>query len=196
MSEENKSLKQIIDFRVQKLNKLKEDGVNPFPSRFKPTHKSLFIKENYLKLESETVKVAGRIMAIRKMGKASFAQLSDIDGSIQLFIKKDNIGEKYYDHFNLLDIGDHIGVSGMVFTTKTGEISINAQEITILSKSIRPLPIVKEKDGEVFDAFADKEQRYRNRHLDLILNPNVKQTFIKRSKILREIRFFLDEKDF
>ena len=196
MSEENKSLNQIIDFRVQKLNKLKEDGVNPFPSRFKPTHKSLFIKENYLKLESKTVKVAGRIMAIRKMGKASFAQLSDIDGSIQLFIKKDNIGEKYYDYFNLLDIGDHIGVSGMVFTTKTGEISINAQEITILSKSIRPLPIVKEKDGEVFDAFADKEQRYRNRHLDLILNPNVKQTFIKRSKILREIRFFLDEKDF
>ena len=196
MSEDHKSLKQIIDFRIEKLKKIKKDGINPFPSNFKPSHKSLFIKENYKDLEGSNVKIAGRIMAIRKMGKASFSQIADSEGRIQFFIKKDDVGELGYDHFKLLDIGDHVGVLGKVFTTKTGEISIHTEKLTILSKSIRPLPIVKEKDGEFFDAFKDKEQRYRNRHLDLIINQNVKKTFIKRSKILKEIRLFLDEKDF
>ena len=196
MSEDQKSLKQIMNFRIQKLKKLSEYGVNPYPSRYKPTHKSLFIKNNYADLEDSKVVVSGRIMAIRIMGKASFVQLMDYEGRIQIFIKKDNLADDIYEHFKLLDIGDHIGIKGKVFTTKTGEISIKAKELVVLSKSIRPLPIVKEKDGEVYDAFNDKEQRYRNRHLDLLLNPSVKETFIKRTKILKSIRNYLDEKGF
>ena len=196
MSEDQKSLKQIMNFRIQKLKKLSEYGVNPYPSRYKPTHKSLFIKDNYADLEDSKVVVSGRIMAIRIMGKASFVQLMDYEGRIQIFIKKDNLADGIYEHFKLLDIGDHIGIKGKVFTTKTGEISINAKELVVLSKSIRPLPIVKEKDGEVYDAFNDKEQRYRNRHLDLLLNPSVKETFIKRTKILKSIRNYLDVKGF
>ena len=196
MSEDQKSLKQIMNFRIQKLKKLSEYGVNPYPSRYKPTHKSLFIKNNYADLEDSKVVVSGRIMAIRIMGKASFVQLMDYEGRIQIFIKKDNLADDIYEHFKLLDIGDHIGIKGIVFMTKTGEISIKAKELVVLSKSIRPLPIVKEKDGEVYDAFNDKEQRYRNRHLDLLLNPSVKETFIKRTKILKSIRNYLDEKGF
>jgi lysyl-tRNA synthetase class 2 len=130
------------------------------------------------------------------MGKASFIQLMDYEGRIQIFIKKDNLAENVYEYFKLLDIGDHIGINGKVFTTKTGEVSINAEELVVLSKSIRPLPIVKEKNGEIYDAFNDKEQRYRNRHLDLILNPSVKKTFIKRTKILKSIRNYLDDQGF
>ena len=196
MSEDQKSLKQIMDFRIQKLKKLSQYGVNPYPSKYKPTHKSLFIKDNYEALENSIVVVSGRIMAIRIMGKASFVQLMDYEGRIQIFIKKDNLADDIYEHFKLLDIGDHIGIKGIVFMTKTGEISIKAKELVVLSKSIRPLPIVKEKDGEVYDAFNDKEQRYRNRHLDLLLNPSVKETFIKRTKILKSIRNYLDEKGF
>jgi lysyl-tRNA synthetase class 2 len=196
MSEDQKSLKQIMDFRIQKLKKLSQYGVNPYPSKYKPTHKSLFIKDNYEALENSIVVVSGRIMAIRIMGKASFIQLMDYEGRIQIFIKKDNLAENVYEYFKLLDIGDHIGINGKVFTTKTGEVSINAEELVVLSKSIRPLPIVKEKNGEIYDAFNDKEQRYRNRHLDLILNPSVKRTFIKRTKILKSIRNYLDDQGF
>jgi len=196
MSEDQKSLKQIMDFRIQKLKKLSQYGVNPYPSKYKPTHKSLFIKDNYETLENSIVVVSGRIMAIRIMGKASFIQLMDYEGRIQIFIKKDNLAENVYEYFKLLDIGDHIGINGKVFTTKTGEVSINAEELVVLSKSIRPLPIVKEKNGEIYDAFNDKEQRYRNRHLDLILNPSVKKTFIKRTKILKSIRNYLDDQGF
>ena len=196
MSEDQKSLKQIMDFRIQKLKKLSQYGVNPYPSKYKPTHKSLFIKDNYETLENSIVIVSGRIMAIRIMGKASFIQLMDYEGRIQIFIKKDNLAENVYEYFKLLDIGDHIGINGKVFTTKTGEVSINAEELVVLSKSIRPLPIVKEKNGKIYDAFNDKEQRYRNRHLDLILNPSVKKTFIKRTKILKSIRNYLDDQGF
>ena len=169
MSDDHKSLQQIIDFRLKKLNTLREDGVNPYPTNFDPSHTSETIKSNYNNLEGETVKIAGRVMAIRKMGKASFAQVMDLEGRIQFFIKRDDVGEKFYAHFKLLDIGDYVGVEGTVFTTKTGEITIHTSVLTILAKSIRPLPIVKEKDGEVFDAFTDKEQRYRQRHLDLLI---------------------------
>ena len=196
MSDDHKSLQQLINFRLEKLNKLREDGVNPYPVRFDQTHKSKFIKDNYNKVEGKSVAIAGRVMAIRKMGKASFAQLLDGEGRIQIFVKKDNVGEKVYSHFKLLDIGDYVGVEGDIFTTKTGEISVNVKILTILAKSIRPLPIVKEKDGEIFDSFTDKEQRYRSRHLDLILNPNVKNTFIKRANIIKAIREFLDSKEF
>ena len=156
MADEQKSLNQIIQHRKEKLKKLVENGVNPFPYKFEPSHKSLEIINNFNTLEGKTIKIAGRLMAIRKMGKASFAQILDQNGKIQIFIKENNIGDNNYKNFNLLDIGDIVGVSGKVFKTKTNEISINTSELIILAKSIRPLPIVKEKDGKIFDGFKDK----------------------------------------
>jgi len=196
MSAEQKSLKQIIDFRKEKLNELRKKGINPYPSNFTPTHFSESIKINFEKLEGENVVLAGRIMAIRRMGKASFFRIIDNEGGIQIFIKKDDLGDNSYENFKLFDIGDFVGVSGQVFKTKTGEISIRTSELTLLAKSIRPLPIVKEKDGTKYDSFSDKEQRYRNRHLDLLLNQAVKNTFMQRTKIIKCIRTFLDEHQF
>ncbi|HJM34391.1 MAG TPA: amino acid--tRNA ligase-related protein, partial [Candidatus Marinimicrobia bacterium] len=196
MTEEHKSLQQIIEFRIEKLQKLREAGINPYPYHYEPTHKSESIKGDYPNLEGKIVRVAGRIMALRKMGKASFAQIMDSEGKIQFFIRKDDVGEETYNHFKLLDIGDYVGVEGYVFTTKTGEISVHTDVFTILAKSIRPLPIVKEKDGKTFDAFADKEQRYRNRHLDLVVNPEVRKTFVNRAKIIKSIRNYLDGRGF
>ena len=196
MSDQNKSLKQIMDFRVEKLDALREAGINPYPVKFDPSHSSAFIKSNYNEIEGKTVKIAGRIMALRKMGKASFSQVMDSEGRIQFFIRRDDVGDESYSCFKLLDIGDYVGVEGFVFTTKTGEISIHTSALSVLAKSIRPLPVVKEKDGQIFDSFSDKELRYRNRHLDLILNPEVKETFISRAAIIRSIREFLDNKGF
>ena len=196
MSDQQKSLKQIMDFRIEKLESLINNGIDPYPPKFEPTHFSNEITSDYANYESKKVVVSGRIMALRKMGKASFAQLMDSKGRIQIFIRKDDIGDESYSNFKLLDIGDFIGVEGEVFKTKTGEISIKTTSLTILAKSIRPLPVVKEKDGQLFDSFSDKEQRYRNRHLDLILNPEVKETFHKRSMIIRAIRKCLDKRGF
>jgi len=196
MSDQQKSLKQIMDFRIEKLESLKNNGINPYPPKFEPTHSSNEIILDYAEHEGKKVVVSGRIMALRKMGKASFAQLMDAKGRIQIFIRRDDIGDESYSNFKLLDIGDFIGVDGEVFKTKTGEISIKTNSLSILAKSIRPLPVVKEKDGKVYDAFSDKEQRYRNRHIDLILNPEVKETFQKRSVIIRTIRNSLDNQGF
>tara|TARA_B100000497_G_scaffold12481_1_gene14249 strand:+ start:958 stop:2451 length:1494 start_codon:yes stop_codon:yes gene_type:complete len=196
MTEKNKSINQIIDFRKEKLNKLKELGINPYPHKFSPSHKSVEILDGFNNLENKIVCIAGRIMALRKMGKASFIHVMDNKGRIQIFIKKDNVGENIYDAFKLMDIGDFIGISGVVFKTKVGEISISAEKFDVLSKSIRPLPIVKEKEGEVYDAFTDKELRYRNRHLDLIVNAETRSTFIKRTQIINEIRTTLNAKQF
>ena len=196
MTEKNKSINQIIDFRKEKLNKLKELGINPYPHKFSPSHKSVEILDGFNNLENKIVCIAGRIMALRKMGKASFIHVMDDKGRIQIFIKKDNVGENIYDAFKLMDIGDFIGISGVVFKTKVGEISISAEKFDVLSKSIRPLPIVKEKEGEVYDAFTDKELRYRNRHLDLIVNAETRSTFIKRTQIINEIRTTLNAKQF
>ena len=196
MTEKNKSINQIIDFRKEKLNKLKELGINPYPHKFSPSHKSIEILDGFNNLENKIVCIAGRIMALRKMGKASFIHVMDDKGRIQIFIKKDNVGENIYDAFNLMDIGDFIGISGVVFKTKVGEISISAEKFDVLSKSVRPLPIVKEKEGEVYDAFTDKELRYRNRHLDLIVNAETRSTFIKRTQIINEIRTTLNAKQF
>ena len=146
MKDEQTSLQQIIDHRNKKLVTMKENGINPFPHKFNYSHKSKEILTNFESLESKCVKVAGRIMAIRKMGKASFAQILDSEGRIQIFIKKDDVGENSYNNFKLLDIGDFVGVEGNIFKTKTKEISIRTDKITVLAKSIRPLPIVKEKD--------------------------------------------------
>ena len=196
MSTEKQSLKEIINFRMQKLERLREAGVDPFPHNFKPTNYSNEIKDQFKVLENKDVIVAGRIMAMRKMGKASFFHIEDSDGRIQVYIKKDEVGDSLYNILKLLDIGDFIGVNGFVFKTKTKEISVHAKSITVLAKSIRPLPIVKEKDGETFDSFEDKEQRYRNRHLDLIVNPEVKEVFRKRTIITSALRSYLDNEGF
>ena len=196
MSSEKQSLKEIINFRLQKLEKLREYGIDPFPHNFKTSNYSIELKNEYKIYENKDVVVAGRIMTVRKMGKASFFHLEDAEGRIQIYIKKDEVGEAQYDQFKLLDIGDFIGVNGFVFKTKTKEISVHAKSISVLAKSIRPLPIVKEKDGETFDSFDDKEQRYRNRHLDLIVNPEVKEVFKKRAIITSALRSFLDNKGF
>lgn len=196
MSEEHKSLKQIIDYRIEKLFKLKEAGVEPYPQKFTPNEFSQNIIDNFNELENKDVILAGRIMSIRKMGKASFFHLQDQFGKIQIFIKRDDVGEDNYNNFKLLDIGDFVGIEGSVFKTKVGEISIHTKLLSILCKSIRPLPIVKEKEGEEYDAFIDKEHRYRNRHLDLIVNPKNKEIFIKRSKIIKGLRDYLDKKNF
>ncbi|HBR86549.1 MAG TPA: lysine--tRNA ligase, partial [Candidatus Marinimicrobia bacterium] len=192
MSDDHKSLNEIIRFRKEKLDTLREGGVNPYPHNYNPTHTSTDVLNNYDALEEKDVTVAGRIMALRKMGKASFFHIQDMGGRIQVYIKRDEVGEDSYANFKKMDIGDIVGVMGFPFTTKMGEKSIHAKEFTVLAKSIRPLPVVKEKDGETFDAFEDKELRYRNRHLDLIVNPEVKDVFVKRAKIISTIRQYLD----
>ena len=196
MSDQQKSLKQIMDFRKEKLSRIKDSGINPYPVTFYPKDSTKVILSDYKSWKGKDVTIAGRIMALRKMGKVSFSQIMDSEGKIQIFISRDALGESTYNIFKLLDIGDFIGIQGLVFKTKTGEISIKASSLTLLSKSIRPLPVVKEKDGKLFDSFKDKEQRYRNRHLDLVLNPEVKNTFYKRSKIIKSLREFLDKKGF
>jgi lysyl-tRNA synthetase class 2 len=191
--------------RRDKLKQLQALGIDPYPAPLFPVNiTAAYIKENY-KGEANAddfkdVYIAGRIMGIRDMGKASFAVLQDSTGKIQLYIKRDDIknGEdtSLYDKVwkHLSDIGDIIGVRGFVFTTRTGEISIHVQELKFLSKSLKPLPIVKEKEGETFDAVTDPEFKYRQRYADLIINPDVKQTFIKRTKMINAIRDFLNER--
>ncbi|MAR35997.1 MAG: lysine--tRNA ligase [Candidatus Marinimicrobia bacterium] len=196
MSLEKQNLKEIINFRLQKVKKLRESGIDPYPHNFKPSNYSNELKNEFKSYENKDVVIAGRIMALRKMGKASFFHLEDAGGRIQVYIKKDDVGESQYDIFKLLDIGDFAGVNGFVFMTKTKEISVHAKSITVLAKSIRPLPIVKEKNGETFDSFDDKEQRYRKRHLDLIVNPEVKEVFKKRALITSALRSYLDNEDF
>lgn len=196
MSEELTNLNQIINFRKEKLEKLREAGIEPYPHSFSPDSHSVDILDHFEDLENKDVTIAGRIMSLRKMGKAAFCHIQDSQGRIQSYVRRDDVGEKDYANFKLLDIGDFIGVSGFVFKTKTGEVSVHAKKIVILAKSIHPLPVVKEKDGEVFDAFADKELRYRNRHLDLIVNSDVKEVFRKRAIIISSLRKFLDDRGF
>jgi lysyl-tRNA synthetase class 2 len=189
--------------RRQKLQELKKLGIDPYPASLYPVNTtSAYIKENYKGEENKNdftdVCVAGRIMSIRDMGKASFAVLQDSDGKIQLYIKKDDVcpgdDKTLYDVVwkKLIDIGDILGVKGYVFTTKTGETSIHVKEFTILTKSLHPLPVVKEKAGETFDEVTDPEFRYRQRYADLIVNTHVKGTFIKRTKLLNAMREFLN----
>ncbi len=191
---------QLIQIRKDKLKTIREMGVNPYPYEFNQTHKSEQIKNNFEELEEKTVSIAGRLMAVRLMGKASFCHIQDEQGRIQAYIRKDTVGEETYRLFKILDIGDQVGIEGKVAKTRTGEVTIFAETLKLLSKSLRPLPIVKEKeeDGEkvVYDQFADKEMRYRQRYVDLVVNPNVKEVFVKRSKIITAIREFLDQQDF
>ena len=190
--------------RREALRKLKELGINPYPAELFPIKNySKQIKENYVEGEEHQVVIAGRIMSKRIMGKASFIELQDFQGKIQVYLNRDEIcvGEDksiYNDVFKkLLDIGDFIGISGKVFKTKVGEISVFATDLKLLSKSLRPLPLPKtDADGVVHDSFTDSEKRYRQRYVDLVVNPDVKQAFIKRTKLTNSIREHLNSKGY
>ncbi|MFW6389608.1 MAG: lysine--tRNA ligase [Halanaerobiales bacterium] len=175
--------------RHGKLNKLKENDINPYGTKFEVTNKAAEIENNFDKFEDKEVSLAGRIMAVRTHGKASFADIMDMSGRIQLYVKVDLIGEERYETFTELDIGDIIGIIGIVFKTRRGQISIKVTGFKFLTKSLRPLP-------EKFHGLKDKEKRYRQRYLDLIVNPEVKETFMLRSKIIRSLRRHLEEKGF
>ncbi|SER89449.1 lysine--tRNA ligase [Lachnobacterium bovis] len=204
-------INQLLQVRRDKLKDLQERGLDPFQvTKFDVTHHSVDVKNNYEELQFEApvdengksivvpvedfpegklVTVAGRMMFKRVMGKASFANVRDLKGDIQIYVTRNDIGEDTYKDFKKYDIGDIIGVKGFVFKTKTGEVSIHAKEVTLLSKSLQILP-------EKFHGLTDTDVRYRQRYVDLVMNPEVKETFVKRSKILKEIRNFLDGRDF
>ena len=190
----------LIKRRFEELSELEQKGFNPFAYSFDVDSFSSDIKNDFKEGETKNVKLAGRIMAIRRMGKASFAHIMDNKGRIQIYLKKDEIGDSY-EAFKLMDIGDIIGIEGFVFKTKTGEISIHVTKLQLLAKSIRPLPIAKEATDEsgnkiIYDQFADKELRYRQRYVDLIVNPEVKKVFELRSRIVSAMRNFLDSKGY
>lgn len=187
----------LMQRRHEELNELLEKGIQPFAYNYDVNNYSQDIKNSFEQFENKDVRLAGRIMTLRRMGKASFAHIQDKEGKIQIYLKRDEIGE-YYDTFKLLDIGDIIGVEGFVFKTKTGEISVHCKSFQLLTKSLRPMPIAKEIVDEngnktVFDQFADKELRYRQRYVDLMVNPDVKQVFYLRSRIITEMRKILDD---
>ena len=183
-------LHELLQIRRDKLAALQAAGKNPFDIvKFDQTDFSTDIKANYEAYEGKKVSVAGRMMSKRVMGKASFAGLRDAKGDIQAYVRRDDIGEESYSDFKAYDIGDMLGITGFVFKTKTGEISIHAETVTLLSKSLRPLP-------EKFHGLRDTDLRYRMRYVDLIMNPEVRATFIKRSRIISEIRRYLDERGF
>lgn len=191
---------ELIKRRFEELNELYEKGFEPFAYSYEVDNYSNSIKNNFEELDQKDVKIAGRIMAIRRMGKASFTSIQDKEGRIQIYLRKDEVGDDY-DAFKLMDIGDIIGVEGYVFKTKTGETSVHVKSMKLLSKSIRPIPIAKEttdEDGNkvIHDQFTDKELRYRQRYVDLIVNPEVKEVFKKRSAIVTTIRSFLDSNEF
>ncbi|MDH4261750.1 MAG: lysine--tRNA ligase [Spirochaetia bacterium] len=192
-SSENQSETELIQQRLSKYKSFTEHGINVYPNQFKRTHNILDVLEmfNTNDVPQNKVIIAGRVMTRRAMGKAGFLNIKDFSGQIQVYSNNTLLNENGYFVFTELDIGDIIGVSGETFKTKTGEPSIRVESITMLSKNLYPLPVVKEKDGVRFDAFADVEQRYRRRYLDLIVNPDVKNTFVLRSKIISEIRSFL-----
>ena len=198
MSEEIKEVKEQTQEDINKLEKAKLDkfnellaeGKNPFLiTKYEVTNHSMDIKNDFDKYNEKTVSLAGRLMLKRVMGKASFANIQDRDGDIQIYVARDEVGEDSYKDFKKFDIGDIVGVKGFVFKTQTGEISVHAKEIVLLSKSLAVLP-------EKFHGFQDRDLRYRQRYIDLIMNPDVKKTFIMRSKIIKEIRNFLDARDF
>lgn len=190
--------------RREKLEELKKLGIDPYPAPLYPVNTtSTFIKENYKGEENASefsdICIAGRLMSVRDMGKAAFAVIQDGVGKIQLYIKRDDLlkGEDatMYDQVwkKLLDLGDIIGIKGFVFTTKVGETSIHVKELTLLTKSLKPLPVVKEAEGQVFDAVIDPEFRYRQRYADLIINSHVKEVFLKRTLMINTIRTFLND---
>ena len=195
MAEQQKNMQEqdinhLRQIRRDKLAELQERGDDPFLiTKYDVTHHSQEIKDHFEELENREVSVAGRIMQKRLMGKASFCNIQDLEGNIQSYVARDNIGEDSYKDFKKFDIGDIIGIQGTVFKTKTGEISIHAEKVTLLTKSLKSLP-------EKFHGLTDTDTRYRQRYVDLIMNRDVKDTFIKRSKILSSIRSYLGSQGF
>ena len=198
MSEQNnkpqqaqeQDLNQLLKVRREKLAALQEAGKDPFQiTKYDVTHHSTDIKENFEQLQGTTVRIAGRMMSKRVMGKASFCNVQDKPGNIQVYVARDSVGEEPYADFKKFDVGDIVGIEGEVFETKTGEKSIHATNITLLTKSLQILP-------EKYHGLTNTDIRYRQRYTDLVMNPEVKDTFIKRSKIISKIRQYLDAKDF
>lgn len=182
-------LNEQMQIRIKKMQELEQMGVDPFGVRFCRTHSSQQIIDDFEQLEGKQATIAGRVMSIREHGKACFATIADFDGQIQIYVRIDAVGEEQFAQFHLWDIGDIVGVEGEIFRTHRGEISVKASKLTFLSKSLRPLP-------EKWHGLKDVEIRYRRRYLDLIVNPEVKQAFVTRSKIIRAIRRYLDNLDF
>ena len=184
-NEQTQDLNQLLKVRRDKLKELQENGKDPFIiTKYQVTHHSQEVKDHFDELEGQEVTLAGRLMSKRVMGKASFGNVQDLQGNIQCYIARDSIGEDSYKDFKKMDIGDIVGVKGEVFKTKTGEISIHASAVTLLSKSLQILP-------EKFHGLTNTDLRYRQRYVDLIMNPEVKDTFVKRSKIIAAIRRYL-----
>jgi len=185
----NEDLNEILQNRRNNLAKLREDGVNPFPFRYERTHQASAVAGDFEKLEGKSVKVAGRIMSIRGHGKTLFGHIQDSSGRIQIYLRKDDLGEEVFKKFSLYDLGDIVGIEGEVFKTKTGETTIRVAGFEMLAKSMMPLP-------EKWHGLQDKEIRYRRRYLDLVVNTDVAETFRQRSKIIKSLRDFLDSRDF
>lgn len=187
---QTQDLNQLLKVRREKLAALQENGKDPFQlTKYDVTHHSKEIKDNFEKLNGTEVSIAGRMMFKRVMGKASFCNIQDLQGNIQVYVARDSIGEEPYADFKKYDVGDILGITGKVFETKTGEKSVHAENVTLLSKSLQILP-------EKYHGLTDTDTRYRQRYVDLIMNPEVKETFIKRSQIIKEIRNFLAGRDF
>ncbi|MFN5841919.1 MAG: amino acid--tRNA ligase-related protein, partial [Bacteroidota bacterium] len=193
--------------RRQTLTELEQLGINPYPAEtfeINDTSKQIaeLYQQNTAAYDGKTISIAGRIMSKRIMGSASFAVLQDSQGRIQLYISRDELcpaeDKTFYNTVfkKLIDLGDFVGITGYVFRTKTGEISIHVQSLRLLSKSLKPLPVVKEKEGELFDAVTDPELRYRQRYVDLNINPASKEVFIKRTKLVNSIREYLNAKGY
>ncbi len=187
---QQQDVNQLLKVRREKLAALQEAGKDPFQiTKYDVTHHSQDVKDNFDALEGKSVTIAGRMMFKRLMGKASFCNIQDLKGSIQCYVARDSIGEDAYADFKKYDVGDILGISGEVFRTKTGEMSIHAASVTLLSKSLQILP-------EKFHGLTDTDTRYRQRYVDLIMNAEVKDTFVKRSKVLSSIRRYLDDQGF
>ena len=189
-NQQTQDLNQLLQVRRDKLKELQDAGKDPFViTKFDVSHHSQDIKDNFETLEGQTVTIAGRVMSKRVMGKASFCNVQDLKGNIQSYVARDSIGEESYKEFKKMDIGDIVGLKGEVFKTKTGEMSIHASEVTLLTKSLQILP-------EKFHGLTNTDLRYRQRYLDLVMNPEAKDTFIKRSKIITSLRRYLDAQGF
>ena len=188
---------ELVEHRLEKLNMLRQRGADPFAiERYERTHTAQEVISGFDELEGKEVSVAGRIVSLRPMGKASFAHIQDPSGKVQIYIKSDVVGADAYALVDALDIGDIIGVRGNVEKTKTGEITVFVTFFQILAKSLRPIPIGKQKGEQEWYGLQDVEQRYRQRYLDLIVNPKVRETMIKRSRIIQAVREFLDQEGF